>query len=61
MKKTRVRVRSDKITLSHSRSHQMTWSQVTGQIEGRRRFWKDDIIQHVKHMLTLRHTHGCLG
>ena len=39
----------------------MTQSQVTGYIEGRRRFWKDDVIQCVKHMLTLMHTHGCLG
>ena len=45
----------------HSRSHQMTRSQVTRHIEGRRRFWIDDVIQHVKYMLTLRHTHGCLG
>ena len=23
--------------------------------------WKDDVIQGVKHMLTLRYTYGCLG
>ena len=59
--RTRIRVRVTKITLSHSRSHQMTQSQVTWRMEGCRRFWKDDVIQHVKYMLTLRHTHGRLG
>ena len=43
-------VTSDDMVTSH-----MTY------IERRRRFWKDDVIQCVKHMLTLRHTHGCLG
>ena len=42
-------------------SHQMTWSQVMRCIEGYRRFWKDNVIQHVQHMLILRQTHGCLG
>jgi len=28
--------------------------------ERHRRFWKDDIIQCVQHMLTLRQTHGYL-
>jgi len=32
--RTRVTVRVTKITLSHSRSHQMTWSQVTWHMEG---------------------------
>jgi len=42
--RTRFRVRVTKTTLSHSRSHQMTQSQVTWCKEGRRRFWKDDVI-----------------
>ena len=46
---------------SHDMSHQMTRSQVTGYKEGHRRFWKDDVIQCVKHMLALWYTHGCLG
>ena len=36
-------------------------SQVTRCKEGRRRFWKDNVIQCVKHMLALWYTHGCLG
>jgi len=44
--------------LSHSKSHQMTQSQVTRHMEGHKRFWKNNVIQCVKHMLTLRHTHG---
>ena len=46
--------------ISHSRSHQMIWLQVTYHIEEHRRFWKDDIMQCVVYMLTLRHTHGHL-
>ena len=51
-----LRVRfSDNITWSHI-SHK---SQVTQKdVEGSR---KDNIIQHMQHMLTLRITHGCLG
>ena len=30
-------------------------------IEGYGRFWKDDVIQCIKHMLTLRYTYGHLG
>ena len=47
--------------LSHSRSHQMIWSQVTRCMEGDRKFWKDDIIQCVQHVLTLWHIYGYLG
>jgi len=39
----------------------VTWSQVTRYMEGHRRFWKDNIIQYVQHILTLRQTYGCLG
>jgi len=34
---------------------------ITWHIEGYRRFWKDDVIQHVKYMLILRRKHGYLG
>ena len=47
--------------LSHRKSHQITQSQVMRYIEECKRFWKDNVIQYVKHMLTLRHTHGWLG
>jgi len=50
-----------KITPSHDRSHQMTRPQVTWRKEGCRRFWKNDVIQHVEHMLALWYTYGCLG
>ena len=50
----RVRVRVTR-SHSHSNSHKSQ-----SHIEGYRRFWKDDIIQHVQYMLTLRHIHGCL-
>ena len=43
------------------KSHQMTWSQVTSYIEVYKRFWKNDVIQHIQYMLTLRQTYGCLG
>ena len=38
----------------------MTQLQVTRYMEGDRRFWKDDVIQHVQHTLTLWHIHGYL-
>ena len=42
---------SDKIMLSHSRSHQMTQSQVTQHIEGYKRIQKNNVIQCVIHMV----------
>ena len=27
----------------------------------RKKVWKDNAIQHVQHMLALRHIHSCLG
>ena len=55
----RVRVtRSHCHTADHIRWHR---SQVIWYREGYRRFWKDDVIQYVIHMLTLRYIHGHLG
>ena len=59
--RTRVRVgvaRSHCHTVGHIRWH---GHKVPEYIEGYRRFWKDDVILCVKHMLTLRCTHGHLG
>ena len=58
--RTRVRVRVTRSychTADHIRWHR---SQVIWYMEGDRRFWKDDIIQYIIHMLTLRHIHGHL-
>ena len=45
------------VTLScDSHSHM-----ITCYMKEHKRFWKDDIIQHILYMLALRQTYSCLG
>jgi len=45
----------------HIVTQSVTQSQVTSHIEEHRRSWKDDVIQCIQYMLTLRQTYGCSG